>query len=87
MDIIVLEKTIIKNAITINDINELCEGDRLFYEKGHKINLELGLGDNWRKSGEFLEIKNVTEYVKKDRYLADSKYLKHHNFVRVPKEN
>jgi hypothetical protein len=69
--------------IPLRDINIISEGDRLFYELGHKKDIKGGYGDNWVRQGKFKEIENVKDFLKGDKFLINIEYLEHHNFMII----
>jgi len=71
------------NMVSMTDKSMLEEGDRLFYELGTKRNLKLEYGDNWIRSGQFKEIKNPIDFIKRDPLINEAQYLKHHNFMII----
>jgi hypothetical protein len=76
--------TILPNMIPMRDIKQISDGDRLFYELGHKIReLDMSYENNWIREGRFLEIEDVKEFLKGDKLLSNLEYLKHHNFMLI----
>lgn len=74
------------DMIIMRDISIIKEGDRLFYELGHKKDWKDPNYDyNWIKEGKFKEIENVIEYINNDKLLSDINYLEHHNFMLIQK--
>ena len=75
------------NMISMRDIKQFSDGDRLFYEVGRKIDSEGGYGDNWIKTGQFQEIENPKDFLWDDKLLSKIDYLEHHNFMLIKKEH
>lgn len=73
------------NMIPMKDINQISDGDRLFYELGHKRNMMLGYGANWIREGRFKEIENIKDFLEGDKLLSNLEYLEHHNFMIIKK--
>lgn len=67
--------------IPFTSITDFKDGDRLFYELGYKVDVKLGYGDNWRVTGNFKEIKNVSEFLQTDSEINNPEYIAHHNFM------
>ena len=81
-----MNKDILKNMVKLQNVNQISEGDRLFYELGYKINSKVdSYENNWIKSGQFKEIDNVQEYILKDKMLLNKEYIEHHNFMIIKK--
>jgi hypothetical protein len=77
---------ILPNMIPMRDINQVSDGDRLFYELGHKIRMmDVSYENNWIREGKFKEIDNVRYFIENDKYLSESEYLEHHNFMIIKK--
>jgi hypothetical protein len=77
---------ILPNMIPMRDINQISEGDRLFYELGHKIrSKDMGYINNWIREGKFKEIENVKDFIEGDKLLSNMEYLEHHNFMLIKK--
>jgi hypothetical protein len=74
---------ILPNMVPMRDISQISDGDRLFYELGHKKYMLGGYGDNWVREGRFKEIENIKEMLENDEYLSDINYLEHHNFMII----
>jgi len=74
--------TLPANAIQIKSKSDIKEGDRVVYELGSytRFNYTLGRWDGWRRVGQFIEIRNVKEFLEVDTHLDDPEYIKHHNF-------
>lgn len=60
---------------------------RLFYELGHyrsstedQILMKAYKEEDWFRSGEFKEIKDIEHFLENDNRLNDPQYIKHHNF-------
>lgn len=78
---------ILPNMIPMRDIKQISNGDRLFYELGHKINWELDYyGDNWVREGQFKEIDDVDDFIENDKLLTELEYLEHHNFMIIKRQ-
>jgi len=77
--------SILPNMIPMRDIKQISDGDRLFYELGHKIRKDIGYNNNWISEGRFKEIKNIKEFIEGDKLLLDIEYLEHHNFMLIKK--
>jgi hypothetical protein len=70
--------------IPMRDINQISNGDRLFYELGYKERLlDASYDNNWISEGKFKEIGNVKEFIENDKRLTDIEYLEHHNFMLI----
>ena len=81
---------ILPNMIPMRDIKQISEGDRLFYELGHKIRImDFSYENNWVREGKFKEIKNIKEFIESDsdKLLSNLEYLEHHNFMIIKKIN
>lgn len=63
----------------MRDIKQISDGDRLFYELGHKFD------NHWVRLGKFKEVENVKEFVENDKFLSNLEYLEHHNFMLIKK--
>jgi hypothetical protein len=78
--------SILPNMILMRDINQISDGDKLFYELGYKINANnLSFENNWIREGKFKEIENVKEFIEGDKFLSNLEYLEHHNFMLIKK--
>ena len=78
--------SILPNMILMRDINQISDGDKLFYEMGYKINVKnLSYENNWIREGKFKEIENVKEFIEGDKFLSNLEYLEHHNFMLIKK--
>jgi hypothetical protein len=77
---------ILPNMIPMRDIKQISDGDRMFYELGHKKDIDGGYGDNWIRQGRFKEIENVKDFIENDKLLSEIEYLKHHNFMLIKKQ-
>ena len=78
---------ILPNMIPMKDIKQISDGDRLFYELGHKVNSDiLKYENNWIGEGRFKEIENVKEFLNCDKLITNLKYLEHHNFMIIKKQ-
>lgn len=77
--------SILPNMVPMRDITTISAGDKLFYELGHKRNIELGYGDNWIREGKFKQIKNIKKLLKNDKLMTNLEYLEHHNFMLIKK--
>jgi hypothetical protein len=76
--------SILPNMVIMRNINTILETDKLFYELGYKRNVNAShYGDNWIRTGNFKEIKNVKEFLENDKRLSDLEYLEHHNFMII----
>jgi len=69
--------------IPLRDIKQISDGDRLFYELGHKRDMKGGYGDNWIREGRFKEIENVKDFLEGYQLLSNLEYLEHHNFMII----
>ena len=68
----------------MRNINDIAEGDKLFYELGFKLNIKLGVtGGNWIRTGKFKEVKDVKDMLVNDKRMVDIDYLEHHNFMLI----
>jgi hypothetical protein len=77
---------ILPNMIPMRDIKQISDGDRLFYELGHKIRvMDMSYENNWISEGKFKEIENVDEFLEGDKFLSNLEYLEHHNFMLIKK--
>ena len=77
---------ILPNMIPMRDIKQISDGDRLFYELGHKIRMmDMSYENNWVREGRFKEIDNVDEFLEGDKFLSELEYLEHHNFMLIKK--
>jgi hypothetical protein len=77
---------ILPNMIPMRDIKQISDGDRLFYELGHKIRMmDMSYENNWVREGKFKEIDNVDEFLEGDKLLSNLEYLEHHNFMLIKK--
>ena len=76
---------ILPNMIPMRDIKQISDGDRLFYELGHKIRMDMSSENNWVREGKFKEIDNVDEFLEGDKFLSNLEYLEHHNFMLIKK--
>ena len=76
---------ILPNMIPMRDIKQISDGDRLFYELGHKIELYGGYGNNWIREGRFMEVEKVEEFIKMEKRLSEVGFLEHHNFMLIKK--
>jgi hypothetical protein len=75
------------NMVPMRDVKQISEGDRLFYELGHKIIVnDMSYNNNWIREGRFKEIENVEEFIQGDKLLSEIEYLEHHNFMLIKKE-
>jgi hypothetical protein len=72
--------------VPMRDVKQISEGDRLFYELGHKITYDMSYNNNWVREGRFKEIENVEEFIQGDKLLSEIEYLEHHNFMLIKKE-
>jgi hypothetical protein len=77
---------ILPNMIPMRDIKQISDGDRMFYELGHKKDIDGGYGDNWIRQGRFKEIENVKDFIENDKLLSEIEYLEHHNFMLIKKQ-
>ena len=78
---------ILPNMIPMRDIKQISDGDRLFYELGHKKRMmDMSYIDNWVSEGRFKEIENIKEFVETDKLLSEIEYLDHHNFMLIKKQ-
>ena len=73
------------DMVPMRDIEQISEGDRLFYEIGYKYNPNVGYGQNWNTTGRFKEIENVKDFLEGDKLLCNFDYLEHHNFMIIKK--
>lgn len=79
--------TRVSDMIPMRDIKQISEGDRLFYELGHKKNPDnMTYKNNWIREREFQEIENVKEFLEGDNLLENVEYLEHHNFMLIKKQ-
>lgn len=79
--------SILPNMIPMRDINNISEGDRLFYELGYKKDINNpNYGDNWLRKGQFKEVEDVKDMLDIDKLLSDLAYLEHHNFMLIKKD-
>ena len=62
---------ILPNMIPMRDIKQISDGDRLFYELGHKIRMDMSYENNWVREGKFKEIDNVDEFLEGDKFLSN----------------
>lgn len=70
----------------MRDIKQISDGDRLFYELGHKIRMmDMSYEDNWVRKGRFKEISDVKKFIETDKLLSELEYLEHHNFMLIKK--
>ena len=77
---------ILPNMIPMRDIKQISDGDRLFYELGHKIRMmDMSYEDNWVRKGRFKEISDVKKFIETDKLLSELEYLEHHNFMLIKK--
>jgi hypothetical protein len=78
---------ILPDMSPMRDINQVSDGDRLFYEIGHKIRMmDMSYENNWVREGRFKEIDNVNDFIETDKLLTELEYLEHHNFVIIKKQ-
>ena len=77
---------LLPNMVPMRDVKQISEGDRLFYELGHKITYDMSYNNNWVREGRFKEIENVEEFIQGDKLLSEIEYLEHHNFMLIKKE-
>lgn len=76
------------DMIPMRDIKQFSDGDRLFYELGHKIRVnDMSYVNNWIKTGQFQEIENPKDFLCDDKLLSKIDYLEHHNFMLIKKEH
>lgn len=83
-----MEKTcgILPNMIPMRDIKQISDGDRLFFEKGYKRNINYGIHDgNWVRTGEFLEIKDIKKFLTYTNVHTMEEMI-HHNFMLIKKK-
>lgn len=74
----------IEGAIKLESVEDIQEGDRLFYELGsYRAFSKLNGYSGWQGNGVFKEIKDVSSFVSGDERMKDKDYLGHHNFVIV----
>jgi hypothetical protein len=79
---------ILPNMIPMRDINDISEGDRLFYELGYKKDANKPNSEgNWIHTGKFKEIEDVKSFLEGDKNLNLLAYLNHHNFMVIKKES
>ena len=81
---------ILPNMIPLENIKDISEGDRLFYELGYKIHWDKPNSEwNWIRTGRFKEIEDVKHMIENDEFLIESdiKYIKHHNFMLIKLTN
>jgi len=76
---------ILPNMIPMRDIKQISDGDKLFYELGHKISMNGGYGNNWIREGRFKEIEDIKEFLEVDKLINNIEYLEHHNFMIIKK--
>jgi hypothetical protein len=77
---------ILPNMTPMRNIKQVSEGDRLFYELGHKINdTNPSYENNWIREGKFQEINDVKDFLLNDKFLLKLEYLEHHNFMVIKK--
>lgn len=78
--------TILPNMSPMRDIKQISDGDKLFYELGHKIRImDMSYENNWVREGRFKEIENVKDIIENDNRINDIDYLNHHNFMIIKK--
>ena len=78
---------ILPNMIPMRDIKQISNGDRLFYELGHKIRImDLSYENNWVREGRFKEIDDVNDFIENDKLLTELEYLEHHNFMIIKRQ-
>lgn len=78
--------TILPNMSPMGDIKQISDGDKLFYELGHKIRImDMSYENNWVREGRFKEIENVKDIIENDNRINDIDYLNHHNFMIIKK--
>lgn len=82
METILLEnREVIQDVITLKDINQITKDTKLYYELGYKIDARLGVDNgNWVRTGYFKEIENPLNFCSEDTHMLRPEYLKHHNF-------
>ena len=72
----------------MRDIKQISDGDRLFYELGHKIiMMDMSYENNWIREGKFKEIEDVKDFIETDKFLSELEYLEHHNFMLIKKKD
>lgn len=77
---------ILPNMIPMRDINQISDGDKLFYELGHKIDINnMSYENNWIREGRFKEIPDVKDFINNDKQSRNTEYLEHHNFMLIKK--
>lgn len=84
-----MEKTcgILPNMIPMRDIKQISDGDRLFFELGYKIDINIwDYGENWVRTGKFIEVTDIQRMIKNDNLIENLDYLEHHNFMLIKKE-
>lgn len=89
----------LKGMVVMTDLEEIEEGDRLFYELGHYVTESSILDpfkpfkeEDWLRIGKFKEILNVAEFKKNLKEELKIKgteqfnrYCNHHNFMLIKK--
>jgi hypothetical protein len=76
--------SILPNMVPLRDIKDISDGDRLFYELGHKKRVnDMSFKDNWVREGRFKEIENIKNFIEHDELLSNIEYLEHHNFMII----
>ncbi len=76
--------SILPNMVPLRDIKDISDGDRLFYELGHKKRVnDMSFKDNWVREGRFKEIENIKNIIEHDELLSNIEYLEHHNFMII----
>ena len=82
METILLEnREVIQDVITLKDINQITKDTKLYYELGYKIDARLGVDNgNWVRTGYFKEIEKPLDFCRQDEAMLRPDYLKHHNF-------
>ena len=78
-----METPILPNMTPVIDMGQVSDGDRLFYELGFKLKINLGIKNNWIRTGIFKEIDNPKEYIKSDDRITNLEFLEHHNFMVI----
>ena len=78
-NILLEDDTVILNVKPLNDLEEINQNTRLFFELNNRVKIDNSY--HLIKTGYFKEIKNPLKFKEEDELLKNKNYIKHHNFV------
>lgn len=82
MDIKLVDGSVVTGCVKVKEASDIKEGScRVFYELGSFTEFDFSKHRwvDWRRSGKFKEIKNVSALLNDPR-ISKKRWIKHHNF-------